>query len=102
MACPATTAARACCDHLAEQALANALDLAYATTVAAGDRLGAFTGARGITVVTRDWQFQLDGDLVAEHCLLEREIGNGLEVLSARRAARAPASATAATKWASA
>ncbi len=101
MAHTATSATRACCDHLAEQALANALYLACAATVAAGDRLGAFTGAGGIAIVARHWQFQLNIDLVAKHCLFEREVGNDLEVLSARRAARASAAATA-TEWASA
>ncbi len=94
----ATSATRACRDHLTEEALADTLHLACATTVAAGHRLGSFTGTSGIAVTTRNRKFELDADLIAKHCLFEREVGNGLEILSSGRAIRAPAAASTAER----
>jgi hypothetical protein len=83
---------------LTEEALANTLHLACATTVAAGHRLGSFTGTSGIAVTTRDRKFELDADLTAEHCLFERQVSNGLKILSSGRTTRAPVAAAAAER----
>jgi hypothetical protein len=84
-------------DHLAEQALADPLDLTAAAAVAAGDGLRSLAGTGAVAVATPGGQLQRHVDLVAEHRLLEGDVGDHLDVLATRRAGR-PAGATAAER----
>jgi hypothetical protein len=54
-------------------------------------RAGALAGAGAATVVTAHRQLDVHGHLVAEHGLLEGDVGDDLEVLAPRRAGGAPA-----------
>ena len=51
-----------------------------------------------VTIVATRRQLHLDGDLVAEHRLLERDVGHDLEILAARRACGPSTSAAAAER----
>ena len=72
-------------DHLPEQALPNALHLPATVALRAGDRLRAGTGARTTAVVTAFCGTHVDTDGGTEDGLLEADVGDHLEVLTARR-----------------
>ena len=73
-------------DHLPQQTLANPLHLAAASAVAARDGLCPGARAGPATVGADDGQLQGDIDLIAEHGLFEGDVGDDLEVLTARGA----------------
>ena len=75
-------------DHLAEQALANALHLTGTIALRARDRLGSGTGAGAFAVVARECRAHVHRQRGAEHRLFERDVGHHFEVLAARRTRR--------------
>ena len=91
----ATSLARTRRDHLAEQALADPLDLAGPVALAAGHRLGVLAGARAVAGVAPHRQLELDVDLVAEHRLHEVDVDDDLDVLATGRPGRPALTPTA-------